>query len=102
MAQPMTHLAGPMNGAQQTFVKMQGPMPIKDPFQKASKDSSLSMGIAKATVAAKKMRIIQEVTRLVCFTQTWCAWWSLLRQAKDMPAMKHPHKCVPRKKVMVA
>eukprot|EP00443_Scrippsiella_acuminata_P111749 CAMPEP_0115649656 /NCGR_PEP_ID=MMETSP0272-20121206/40610_1 /TAXON_ID=71861 /ORGANISM="Scrippsiella trochoidea, Strain CCMP3099" /LENGTH=70 /DNA_ID=CAMNT_0003087325 /DNA_START=99 /DNA_END=307 /DNA_ORIENTATION=- len=70
MAQPMTNFAGPMKGAQQTFVRMQGPIPIKDPFKNASMDKSLLTGIEKATVAEKKMRIIHDVARLVCFTQT--------------------------------
>eukprot|EP00444_Apocalathium_aciculiferum_P048639 CAMPEP_0183503264 /NCGR_PEP_ID=MMETSP0371-20130417/4980_1 /TAXON_ID=268820 /ORGANISM="Peridinium aciculiferum, Strain PAER-2" /LENGTH=51 /DNA_ID=CAMNT_0025698309 /DNA_START=63 /DNA_END=215 /DNA_ORIENTATION=+ len=32
MAQPMTNLASPMKGAQSTFVRMQGPMPMSEPF----------------------------------------------------------------------
>mmetsp|Transcript_5895 Transcript_5895/g.12604 ORF Transcript_5895/g.12604 Transcript_5895/m.12604 type:complete len:87 (-) Transcript_5895:191-451(-) len=86
-----------MKGAQQTFVMMQGPQPMIMPFQKALRDKSLSTGIEKATVQEKKIRIIHVVTRFVCFTQTWCAWWGGFKQAKDMPAMKQPHRCVPKK-----
>mmetsp|Transcript_67555 Transcript_67555/g.148096 ORF Transcript_67555/g.148096 Transcript_67555/m.148096 type:complete len:223 (-) Transcript_67555:961-1629(-) len=98
----MTHLASPMNGAQQTFVRMQGIAPMMAPFQNASIESNFATGIAKATVHAKKILIIQEVTRLVCLTQTWWAWCGGARHAKDMPAMKQPHRWVPRKYVMVA
>ena len=38
IAHPITHLADPMKGAQMTFVKMHGPMPMMLPFQKASSE----------------------------------------------------------------
>mmetsp|Transcript_107847 Transcript_107847/g.281550 ORF Transcript_107847/g.281550 Transcript_107847/m.281550 type:complete len:344 (+) Transcript_107847:45-1076(+) len=102
MAQPITNLEGPMKIAQTTFVKMQGPAPMIAPFQNASTEINEVTGMENATVHEKKIRIIHEVTRLVCFTQTsWaCPWGS--RHAKDMPAMKQPHRCVPHTKVIVA
>mmetsp|Transcript_148896 Transcript_148896/g.361525 ORF Transcript_148896/g.361525 Transcript_148896/m.361525 type:complete len:235 (-) Transcript_148896:127-831(-) len=99
MAQPMTNLGRPMKGAQSTFVRMQGPMPMMAPFHKASGERSLSTGMAKATVAAKNVRIIQTAMRLVCFTQTRCA---LGTSAKDMPPVKHPQRCVPQRLVICA
>jgi hypothetical protein len=59
-----------MNGAQQTFVKMHAKIPRTLPFTKDQMVNSEAMGIAKATVHEKKIRNIQEVIRLVCFTQT--------------------------------
>eukprot|EP00445_Apocalathium_hangoei_P052221 CAMPEP_0204028810 /NCGR_PEP_ID=MMETSP0360-20130528/53265_1 /ASSEMBLY_ACC=CAM_ASM_000342 /TAXON_ID=268821 /ORGANISM="Scrippsiella Hangoei, Strain SHTV-5" /LENGTH=50 /DNA_ID=CAMNT_0050972687 /DNA_START=17 /DNA_END=165 /DNA_ORIENTATION=+ len=50
MAQPMTQRALPMKGAQKTLERMQGPMPINEPFKKASTERSLPMGMEKATV----------------------------------------------------
>eukprot|EP00438_Fugacium_kawagutii_P018056 Skav221801 [mRNA] locus=scaffold2435:19959:20679:- [translate_table: standard] len=67
----MTHFASPINGAQQTFVRMQGMAPMMAPFQNASMERSFATGMAKATVHAKKILIIHEVTRFVCLTQTW-------------------------------
>lgn len=78
---------------------MHGPIPMTAPFQTASTDKSSCTGMVKATLAAKKMRIIQQVMRFVCRTQTWCASFHI---AKDMPAMKQPHKCVPQKCVIWA
>mmetsp|Transcript_74735 Transcript_74735/g.216906 ORF Transcript_74735/g.216906 Transcript_74735/m.216906 type:complete len:236 (-) Transcript_74735:114-821(-) len=104
MAQPMTQRALPIKGAQNTFVAIHGMIPIMLPFQKASKESNSCTGIEKATVQAKKIRIIHDVIRFVCLTQTWCVCPFLpgaSKHAKDMPAIKQPHKCVPKKCVIV-
>mmetsp|Transcript_244 Transcript_244/g.671 ORF Transcript_244/g.671 Transcript_244/m.671 type:complete len:103 (-) Transcript_244:320-628(-) len=101
MAQPMTKRGGPMKKAQLTLVRMQGPMPMIVPFQNELNDIKSATGMEKATVHAKKILTIQVVMRLVCFTHTWCAWWGGERHAKDMPAMKQPHKWVPSKCVIM-
>jgi len=58
-----------MNRAQHTLVRMHAKIPRTDPLMKAPNVNKELKGIAKATVHAKKTRSIQQVIRLVCFTQ---------------------------------
>merc|ERR1711953_1167838 len=63
IAQPTTQREGPTKGPQRTFVRMQGPMPIRVPFQKASNENRSFTGIAQAKVHAKNRRMNQQVRR---------------------------------------
>ena len=77
---------------EKTLHRMPGTAPRTKPCHTAFGSIISETGIAKPTVAAKKIRISHRMIRLSCVTHTWCERGTL---TKHMPATKAPSRCEP-------